>query len=91
MYAYIDESGNSGQNLQDPNQPYFYHLALLSNDNLDKEEDFQKILTKFNIQEIHGSRHGNLIELHALDLLTILKNMISTFSSIAQKRKHLPT
>ena len=73
MYAYIDESGNTGGNLQDSNQPFFYHMALLSEDNLDKEEDFQKILTKFNLQELHGSRQKNLIESYALDLLTILK------------------
>lgn len=73
MYAYIDESGNSGGNLQDPNQPFFYHMALLSNDDLDKENEFQKLLKKYNIPEIHGSRQKSIIDSYANDLLTILE------------------
>ena len=34
---------------EDPNQPFFYHMALLSNDDLDKENEFQKLLKKYNI------------------------------------------
>lgn len=73
MYAYIDESGNSGGNLQDPSQPFFYHMVLLSNDDLDKEKEFQELLSKHNIQEIHGSRQKQFIDSYAIDLLTILK------------------
>lgn len=73
MYAYIDESGNSGGNLQDPSQPFFYHMVLLSNDDLDKEKEFQELLSKHNIQEIHGSRQKQFIDSYANDLLTILE------------------
>lgn len=73
MYAYIDESGNSGGNLQDPSQPFFYHMVLLSNGDLDKEKKFQELLSKYNIQEIHGSRQKQFIESFAIDLLTILE------------------
>ena len=30
MYAYIDESGNTGFNLVDPAQPYFLNVAMSS-------------------------------------------------------------
>lgn len=73
MFAYIDESGNSGGNLQDPSQPFFFHMVLLSNDDLDKENGFQELLSKHNIQEIHGSRQKHFIDSYAIDLLTILK------------------
>ena len=72
MYAYIDESGNSGSNLRDPHQPYFYHMALLSSYNLDLDKKFQELLREFNIHEIHASQQKNLIELYAEKLVFIL-------------------
>lgn len=35
MYIYIDKSGNSGININDASQPYFYTLSLIS------ESDFE--------------------------------------------------
>ena len=37
MFVFIDESGNSGQNMADKDSPFFYHLALLSKYNIDYE------------------------------------------------------
>lgn len=35
MFVFIDESGNSGQNMAAKDSPFFYHLALLSKYNID--------------------------------------------------------
>lgn len=36
MYAFVDESGNTGQNLFDEAQPIFTTLALLTRSDFDK-------------------------------------------------------
>lgn len=87
MYAYIDESGNSGKNLKDPHQPYFYHMALVSNDNLDENINFKPILDRYNISEIHASAQSDLIESYAKDFLSILsKHDIHFFFRCTEKR-----
>lgn len=37
MYVYIDESGNSGVNISDSAQPFFYALSLQSKIDFEKE------------------------------------------------------
>ncbi len=88
MFVYIDESGHTGKNSKDPNQPIFHYMAIASTKNLDLDLDrlFRKILTENQILEIHGSKIFYKIESFASDLLKILRsNSVSCFYSIVEK------
>ncbi len=67
MFAFIDESGNTGSDLSNPEHPYFYHMALFSSKNLDLDLDgtVRRILTEYNIRELHAHQQSNLIENYA--------------------------
>ena len=60
MYAYIDESGNTGFNLFDPAQPYFLNVAMSSP--VDFDEVFRKRLTRIaqraGVKYLHASEMG---------------------------------
>ena len=60
MFVYIDESGNSGKNLKDNNQPYFFHMAMVSKRNIQDDKRFIRILEENSINELHASEYkGN--------------------------------
>ena len=65
--VYIDESGNSGLNLKDPQQPVFLMAALILHSSkwFSLEKDFYNILEKYM-----DSGKTRRIELHAIDLKT---------------------
>ena len=60
MYAYIDESGNTGFNLFDPAQPYFLNVAMSSP--VDFDEVFRKRVTRIargaGVEHLHASEMG---------------------------------
>ncbi|WP_150538178.1 DUF3800 domain-containing protein [Actinobacillus vicugnae] len=61
MYFYIDESGHSGTNLFDPNQPYLYYGILNSKFDLDNiaKQDILKLQNKLSVNELHANELGN--------------------------------
>lgn len=61
MYFYVDESGHTGLNLFDANQPWFYYGVISSPVNLDiaAEPTLKKLRAKLNVDRIHASQLGN--------------------------------
>lgn len=60
MHAYIDESGNSGANLFDPDQPIFMNLVMSSKQNFDDvyREQILHIAQLAGVDELHGNVLG---------------------------------
>lgn len=75
MFVYIDESGNTGQNIADKNHPIFYHLALLSKYNLDLDLNghLKKFLKTRNKEELHAVESPGLLEDASSIILKILE------------------
>lgn len=61
MYFYVDESGHTGLNLFDENQPMLYYGVLSSKINLDAaaEARVRKIRNKLGVQRLHAAELGN--------------------------------
>jgi len=75
MFAYVDETGNTGSNLFDPAQPTFMTSALLTK----KEFDFfhsqavKKLAAKLGVDALHANELGlTRIEAIAADLLQVI-------------------
>ena len=60
MYAYVDESGNTGLNLFDPVQPYFLSVAMSSPVDFDKvyRERLTDIAQRAGVKYLHASEMG---------------------------------
>ena len=60
MYAYIDESGNTGVNLFDPEQPYFLSVAMSSPVDFDSvfRERVAGIATMSDVGYLHANEMG---------------------------------
>lgn len=61
MYFYVDESGHTGPNLFDPEQPTLYYGVLSSLVNIDvlAEDQLQKLKRKIGVSRLHASELGN--------------------------------
>ena len=57
MFAYIDESGNTGANLFDPDQPYFCSVAMTSPTDFDIEfgEEVDGIARGLGVERLHAN------------------------------------
>lgn len=75
MFVYIDESGNTGQNIGDKNHPIFYHLALFSKYNLDLDLNgsLKNFLKSRNKKELHAAESPGLLEDASSIILKILE------------------
>jgi len=60
MYFYVDESGQTGLNLFDPQQPVLYYGVLSSPHNLDEaaRAAVEKIRQRFNVERLHSNELG---------------------------------
>ena len=61
LYAYFDESGNTGLNLKDEVQPIFYECAMVSSKNVDNDNEFEElndIVSKMGVKRLHGAELG---------------------------------
>ena len=60
MHAYIDESGNTGFNLFDPEQPIFSNVAMSSQVDFDGvfRERVERIVSGIGVQYLHGNELG---------------------------------
>lgn len=90
MYVYIDESGNSGVNISDSAQPFFYALSLQSKIDFEKRIKCQmaKIRNDIQCSELHGNEIGIAkIDSIADSLLSICKKYEFSFHlSIIEKK-----
>jgi Protein of unknown function (DUF3800) len=60
MYFYVDESGNTGQNLFDPNQHFLYYGVLSCRKNLDviAEPMLNSLRSKLGVKRLHAAELG---------------------------------
>jgi hypothetical protein len=61
LYFYIDESGHTGNNLFDENQPYLYYGVLSSTENIDviASTELEDVRSKLGVDRLHASELGN--------------------------------
>ncbi len=59
-YAYTDESGNTGLNLFDPDQPAFWTGTLVAYDDVDTDYKglHEELLKRAGVKELHGAELG---------------------------------
>ncbi|UBS33817.1 DUF3800 domain-containing protein [Altererythrobacter sp. N1] len=92
MYAFVDESGNTGQNLFDEAQPNFTTLALLTRSDFDKLAG-KKVLglaARLGVAELHAAELGtDRIEEIAPELQTILKDAGARFAISRLEKRYL--
>ncbi len=60
LFAYTDESGNTGHNLFDPNQPYFWTGTLLTHSDIDATswDQHETWTATLGVNELHGNELG---------------------------------
>lgn len=58
MYAYIDETGNTGLDIFNEMQPFFMNLAVMSEEDIaiSYQKEFNQILSRLQIEELHGKK-----------------------------------
>jgi hypothetical protein len=60
LYAYVDETGNTGHNLFDEAQPDFFTAALITKGNFDDRysEAALKLTALLSVDSLHGKELG---------------------------------
>ncbi len=94
MYAYIDETGNTGSNIFDGDQPVFITAALITKTNFDVlyKDEIKKIAAVINEEELHASLIGpEKIEKIAGPLLALFKKCDARFFVSRIEKKYLAT
>ena len=91
MFVFIDESGNSGQNMADKDSPFFYHLALLSKYNIDLDLNgrIKKLLKSHSLDELHGAKISNLLDELSPTILQELKDNNASFYYAEVEKSYL--
>jgi hypothetical protein len=77
IYAYVDESGNTGKNIFDPSQPDYYAGALIAKGDFDIRytKQLNAIAAKVGATAIHANELGLVkLETIASDLYELLSN-----------------
>lgn len=94
MFAFVDETGNTGENLFDKEQPLFITAALITRADFDVVHRGQmgRIANKLGYPEIHAHRLGiGRIEEVARELLKLLKKADSRFFLSRVEKRYLAT
>ena len=91
MFVFIDESGNSGQNMAAKDSPFFYHLALLSKYNIDLDLNgrIKKLLKSHSLDELHGAEISNLLDELSPTILQELKDNNASFYYAEVEKSYL--
>jgi Protein of unknown function (DUF3800) len=82
MYAYVDESGNTGFRIFDPDQPLFITAAIMTKTNFDaiRKGELAAISRKVKVTALHANELGVArIEEIADDLLRLVKKADARF------------
>ncbi len=60
LYLYADETGNTGENLFDKSQPYFWNGVLISEFDFDKKygKQVDKLCENLRVEELHANELG---------------------------------
>lgn len=94
MFAYIDETGNSGKNLFDPEQPVFMTAAVMTRRNFDlfHTKNFQALAAGFGDTSLHANKLGlGRIEQIAETLLEIVASEKTRFFISSIDKNYLAT
>lgn len=92
MFAFVDESGNTGDNLFDEAQPYFSTLAVATRSDFDKlgGRRVGKLCDHLGVPELHGADLGvGRVEEIAPDLLAILRDADARFAISRVEKRYL--
>ena len=92
MYAFVDETGNTGPNLFDEAQPDFFTGALVTKKNFDDlhEKTVQAICRRNGFNSLHASVLGfGPIEQVAPDILRLLKKVDARFFISRVEKRYL--
>ncbi|MDZ4841675.1 MAG: DUF3800 domain-containing protein [Hyphomicrobium aestuarii] len=92
IYAYVDETGNTGHNLFDVAQPDFFTAALITKGNFDAVHGARAltIATKFGASSLHGKDLGvGRLEKIAPDVLSLIQSASATFFVSRVEKKYL--
>ena len=95
MYAYIDESGNTGMNLLDADQPYFFSMAMSSKVDFDGvfRDRVDRIARSANVPYLHASELGVAgVEAIASSLIDLIQfSQVRFYSVFVVKRDVVAT
>lgn len=94
MYAYIDETGHTGANIFDPDQPVFMTAALITKTNFDlvHKADIEKIASTIGEKELHANVIGiEKVEEISGELLKLFKKCDARFFVSRIEKKYLAT
>jgi len=92
MYAYVDETGNTGANLFDSDQPLFLTAALITKADFDlaHKREYSRICAKIGVPALHASELGfGRLEEVADDLLKVLKKADARFFVSRVEKRYL--
>lgn len=92
MYAYVDETGNTGSNIFDPEQPVFMTAALITKTNFDivHKKDIKCISRTIGEDVLHANVVGiERIEQIAGDLLNLFKRCDARFFVSRIEKRYL--
>jgi hypothetical protein len=92
MFAFVDETGNTGANIFDEAQPDFFTGALVTKANFDlvHRSNVRAICARHGIQSLHASVLGfGEIEKAAPDILTLLKKVDARFFVSRVEKRYL--
>jgi len=92
MYAYVDESGNTGANIFDQEQPVFVTAALITKTNFDllHKNELKRIAKSIDATELHASVIGaDGVEAIAADLLKLFKKSDARFFVSRIEKRYL--
>lgn len=92
MFAFVDETGNTGANLLDERQPDFFTAALITKTNFDMvyADAIAKMAKKFGDGPLHGKDLGfGRCEEIAADLLKVFKKADARFFISRVEKKYL--
>lgn len=92
MYAFVDETGNTGPNLFDPNQPEFLTAAVVTRSDFDAvyTKRLRQLCRKHGVDSLHASVLGlGPIEAMAPGLLRLLKKADARFFVSRVEKRYL--
>lgn len=92
MFAYVDESGNTGAKLLDENQPVFVTAALLTRSDFDKRfgDQLRAVAKTAGVNEIHAAEMGvGGLEAIAPELLKVLRRAGPAFALARVEKRYV--
>ena len=92
MWAYVDETGNTGNRIFDPDQPYFVTAAMMTKTNFDINfaSSVWAISQSVGVSTLHARELGmGRIEPIAVPLLKVLKKADARFFVSRLEKRYL--